>query len=186
MKSLRPIALLAALATVACGDPLEPVAQGPNVNFAATVYALSGTPPNFPSAFSSTFRQIRRADGQFNWDVAFDIDAEGRVVIYPVRAIGGSYVQTQQVGIQTVAGTFDDVKRAPGGTYQGDTAVVVTPPAGIVIQVVSPLCQFQISSVLYTKLFVQSVDVANRSMQVRALINPNCGFSSLEPGTPGS
>lgn len=187
MKFLRPSALLAAAAlVVACGDPLEPTAQGPNITLSGTVYALSGSPASYPSAFNTTFQTIQRADGQFNWDVAFDIDDQGRVLAYPVRAIGGAFAASRQVGIQLATRQFDSLTRAPNDGYVTDSAVVITPPGGIVIQVVSALCQFQFSSVIHAKLFVESVDVAGRKMTVKGLVNPNCGFRSLEPGIPKS
>lgn len=185
MKSLRTAALLVAAASVvACGDPLEPVAQGANVTFGGTIFALSGSPSSFPSAFNTTFQTIQRADGGFAWDVAFDIDPQGRVLAYPVHVIGGAYAAQRSVGIQPTARTFDSTTVAPADGYQRDSALVVAPGSGILIQVASALCQFDFSPVIHAKLFVESVNLQTRSIIVRGLVNPNCGFRSLEPGVP--
>jgi hypothetical protein len=48
----------------------------------------------------------------------------------------------------------------------------------------SDACQFDISPYIYTKLKIDSVVPANRSIFVTAVLDPNCGFRSFETGIP--
>ena len=89
-----------AFGAAACNDPNENTGLLPTAADTLTVYALTGTAPSFPSGYRSVDGAVTRVDGSFNFDIAFDINAEGAVVIYPQRLVGVSAVGAKPVGIQ--------------------------------------------------------------------------------------
>ena len=176
-----------ALVLTACGDPQGIIAQLPTIQDSYTVFALTGTPASFPSGINTYIRSAVRVDGNANFDVAFDLDATGKVIIYPVQKVVTTISSGRQVGLRKVTGTFDALTIAPTGTYL-DSAVVVAPGEVVIAQSLrngaSDACQFDISPYIYTKLQVDSVIPANRSIFVKAVLDPNCGFRSFETGIP--
>jgi hypothetical protein len=169
----------------ACGDPVRVDARSGTFTDTLTAYALTGTPASFPTALNSYARQVLRIDGDFAFDVAFDIQPDGKAVIFPVGAIGGSYAVNRRVGVQLSSSTFEALVRAPGGTYEYEDALIVTPPAVIALEMTNPaICQFEFSQVMYAKVSVDSVKTGTRQLFLRQLIDPNCGFRSLAPGVP--
>ena len=179
--------IASALGLSACGDPQGIVAQLPTIQDAYTVFALTGTPASFPSGINTYVRSAVRVDGNANFDVAFDLDATGKVLIYPVQKVVTTLSGGRQVGLRKVTGTFDANTIAPSGTYL-DSTVVAAPGEVVIVQSlrngVSDACQFDISPYIYTKLAVDSVVAANRSIFVKAILDPNCGFRSFETGIP--
>jgi hypothetical protein len=171
----------------ACGDSRLLEATLPTVGDAYTVFALTGTPAAYPSGINSYARAAVRVDGFANFDVAFDIDANGNAVLYPVQKIVSSLSAERHVGLRKVAGVFDSVTIAPSGVY-ADSAVVAAEGDVVIAQSVrngsGDACQFAISPYIYTKLLVDSIAPDTRSIVVHAVLDPNCGFRSFEPGIP--
>jgi hypothetical protein len=188
------IALLATLCFAAvlsaCGDPTNLKANLVNVTDTLSVFALSGTPPSYPSGVSIVGRQAVRVDGFATFEVAFDINDAGNAVVYPVNLVVSSPSGTRPVGIQKVAGTFETVTDAPKTGYQSDSAVVLTP--GNVLAVESAhnasgeICSFALSPNLYSKIALDSVNLASRTLYLRLGLDPNCGFRSFVEGVPTS
>jgi hypothetical protein len=186
------IAIVATLCVVsvlnACGDPTNLRASLPTGNDTLSVFALSGTPPSFPSGISIIARQAVRVDGFAGFDVAFDIDPTGKPVIYPVRLIVSSPGGTRAVGMQRVSGLFDSVTVAPKTGYHTDSSFVLG--LGEVVAIESPhnssgdLCGFAISPNIYAKFAVDSVNLNTRTLFVRMGVDPNCGFRSFVEGIP--
>ena len=179
--------IASALGLTACGDPQGIIAQLPTIQDAYTVFALTGTPATFPSGINTYVRSAVRVDGNANFDVAFDLDATNKVLIYPVQKVVTTITGGRQVGIKKLTGTFDSNTIAPSGTYL-DSAIVAAPGEVIIVQSlrngVGDACQFDISPYIYTKMSVDSVIVASRSIFVKAILDPNCGFRSFETGIP--
>ena len=180
-------AVLAAAFANACGDPTGLKASLLNSVDTLSVFALSGTPPNYPSAIAFLSRQTVRVDGSASFDVAFDINADGNTVIYPVKLIvasGGS----RPVAMQKIAAGFDQVAEAPKTGYQADSALVALPGETIVVQSQhnfgSDLCQFAINPNIYAKIAVDSVNLSSRTIYFRVGLDPNCGFRSFAEGLP--
>ena len=185
------LAIIAAVLTAAfinaCGDPTGLKASLLNSTDTLSVFALSGTPPNYPSGLALLVRQPVHVDGSAAFDVAFDINADGNAVIYPVKLIvaaGGS----RPVAIQKIAAPFESVAEAPKTGYQGDSALVALPGETIVVQSVhnfnSDICQFAINPNIYAKIAVDSVSLASRTIYFRMGLDPNCGFRSFAEGVP--
>jgi hypothetical protein len=98
-----------------------------------------------------------------------------------------SLSSTRTVGLRKVAGAFDDLTIAPTGRY-ADSTLVVSKGEVFVVQAVrnssGDVCQFDISPYIYSKMQVDSVAVDSRTIFVRAVLDPNCGFRSFESGIP--
>jgi len=176
--------IASALVLTACGDGTGIVAQLPTVTDAYQVYALTGTPASFPSGINTYVRSAVRVDGNANFDVAFDLNGTGQVLVYPVQKVVSTISGNRQVGLKKVT---TNVAIAPTGTYL-DSTVVAAPGDVIVLQSLrngtNDACQFDISPYIYTKLVIDSVSVPTRSIFVGATLDPNCGFRSFEAGLP--
>ena len=71
----------------ACDDPNLLQAQLPTAEDTYDVFALTGTPAAYPSGINTYIRSAVRVDGNANFDVAFDIDDAGKVLIHPVQRV---------------------------------------------------------------------------------------------------
>ena len=97
-------AIVAPLFFVACSDTNPFAAQLPTTEDVYTLFALTGTPPAYPSGLNTFARSPTRVDGNANFDVAFDINADGNAVLYPVKLIVTSVSGDRPVGLRKVAG----------------------------------------------------------------------------------
>jgi hypothetical protein len=187
------LALLATMYLVvvlnACGDPTSLRATLPTSVDTLSVFALSGTPPSYPSGLSILARRAVVVDGFGAFDVALDIDAGGNAVVYPLRLVVGAGA-TRPVGLQKIVAAFETVLEAPTTGYDNDTPVVLTPGETVVIQSahngLGDICQFALSPFLYAKVGLDSVSLATRTLYVKMGVDPNCGFRSFASGVPTS
>ena len=171
----------------ACGDPAGLKASLLNSVDTLSVFALTGTPPSYPAGVAFLSRQAVHVDGFASFDVAFDINAAGNAVIYPVRLIvasGGS----RAVAIQKIGAAFETVAEAPKTGYQSDSALVALPGETVIVQSAhngsADLCQFAFNPNIYAKVAVDSVNLASRTIYLRMGLDPNCGFRSFAEGVP--
>lgn len=171
----------------ACSDPTALKASLLNSVDTLSVFALSGTPPNYPSGVAFLSHQPVHVDGFALFDVAFDINADGNAVIYPVKLVVASG-SARPVNLQRIAQPFDLVTEAPKTGYQGDSALVAPIGQTIVVQSAhnsaADLCQFAINPNIYAKISVDSVNLASRSIYFRMGLDSNCGFRSFAEGVP--
>ena len=207
LRTLRRIAPAAALALLAgaaaaCGDPLGPRANFETFAASLVVYALSDDDPSrrdFPTALLTTAQasgaggglvfqpRLTTPSAAADFDVAFDINAAGQAVLIPQRRLvpgsGG-----RSVGILTSSQPFDALTEAPRSGYTFDTAAVaVNVGQTVVLQAQTSLCfndSRGASPFLFSKLVVDSVQSATRSIFFRIVVNPNCGFRSFRSGVP--
>jgi len=174
----------------ACGDPTNIQANIPTSVDSLSLFALSGTPPTYPSGIAILSRQPVRVDGFASFDIAFDINAAGNAVIAPVKLVVVTPGGSRPVGLLRVAGTFETALEAPKSGYELDSSLVLVP--GEVIMVQTPhntqgdLCQFAINPNIYAKITVDSVVLASRTLFLRLGLDPNCGFRSFADGIPKS
>jgi hypothetical protein len=171
----------------ACGNPQLLRASLPTAEDVYTVFALTGTPAAYPSGINTYIRSAVRVDGNATFDVAFDIDADGNAVLYPVQKIVSSLAATRRVGFRKVATPFDSLTIAPTGTY-ADSIVTAHVGETIVMQsqrnTSGDVCSFDISPYIYTKLQIDSISVPTRTIVTSTVVDPNCGFRSFESGIP--
>lgn len=153
-----------------------------------TVFPLTGSSAATPTALNTPFATVTPINASANFDIAFDLDSERRVVIYPVKLIVLPLTGVNEVGLLKVAGTFESVERAPTGTYETEKALTVGVGEVVVIEArrnrSSDLCTFAISPNIFSKLVVDSVSAGTNAIWFRFVANPNCGFRSFAPGLP--
>lgn len=184
-RSAPLLAATAVIASLACGDPLGAKANLATQTDTLVAFSLSGTPISFPSAWNTVFRTVVRVDVTHNYDVAFDIDTAGNVKLIPVKLMGGVTTITRRVGLQKATVPFEQLTRAPGSGYEYDSVLVVKPNQAVAVELTSPdQCSFFLSSLLYSKMVVDSVDAATRQIYFRTTHDPNCGYRSFQPGVP--
>lgn len=173
------LALGLALATSACDDSILPSAIYSNVVDTVSLYAIDGTPVASHSGYNIAGLSSVRTDQTTAFDFVFNIDTLGRAVLIAASAlhIPGSS------GLQRATTAFDELRFAPGGTYNTDSAVAVVP--GNVLAARSRLVTCGIGNLFYyAKVGVIAVDAGTRRITFEVLSNINCGYRSLEPGRP--
>ncbi len=176
-------AALVIVAFAACGDSLGlPPAAFENQHDTTTLFALQGTSIDAPSGFDIVSRLRSRTELGEPFDVAFDIDASSRPLLYPASALG----VLNQAALQLTSDAFGNINRAPLDGYQLDSAIVLRP--GLVFlgrsRVSSQFCGFLGSLPRFGKFRVIAVDQGLRSVTFEHIVNVNCGFRGLQPGLP--
>lgn len=187
MTPRLPLAVLAGaiIALSACREPLNLIANRDTVTDTLTVYALTGTPAAYPTALITPLHTVVRAEAALDFDIAFDIDAQGNALLYPFSLVVDPTAARRSVGIQKVNIAFDALTRAPTGGYRYDSVTVAPEGTVAVIQATRAVeCQFDYSHTIYSKIVIDDVDAVNRRISFRILVDPACGFRDLVPGRP--
>lgn len=155
-----------------------------------TVYTINGSHASAPTALSMfggvVGSSLVPAGASFSFDIAFDIDPDGRAVLLPARAVAGGLSGPHSVGLQVVNDGFESLTSAPSSGYTLDSALVVDVGDVVAIQshdfnVCTSIYQ---SPEIYGKLTVREIDPAARTLLLRFTVDPNCGYRSLAPGVP--
>jgi len=189
----RPTSKVVALAAaalavlgVACGDLTGVPASLPTLTDSGTVYALNGAPPGAPTALHVYSGTLLPATAAFIFDVAFDIDTAGRVLVIPQRVVATGLSSSHTVGLQSISGDFDALASAPKSGYRADTTLITKPGQVVAIQSSDPnACSISLTgSTLYAKVVVTAIDVVQKTLAVRFAVDPNCGFVSFASGVP--
>ncbi len=179
------VAVLSGAAAVACDNPLAlPPARFDNEIDTTTIHALRGTPIALPSAFDIVANTPARTDRAEPFDFAFDIDSGGNALLVPAGALG----LTNEPGILVSSDPFDSIVTAPLDGYVIDSVVPVRVGTVFIARSRSSTQQCSLLGALprYGKFRVLELDLQERALTVQKLVNTNCGFRSLEPGTPTS
>ena len=158
-----------------------------NVTASDTVFALNGGPSNAPNTLNFFQGIVLRADQGFGFDIAFDIDKDGNVVIIPSRALATTFSNPYSVGLQKATGTFEQVLTAPKDGYRPDTSMTIGINQPIIAESRDVLgaCLYAIKGQsYYSKLVITEVDPVLRRMIFTVTVNRNCGFHSFAPGLP--
>lgn len=188
MSRLR-VLLAAAAATAllaACGDSTGSNGEIEVHEDTIALFPINGTPhPANPVGITVLSASTSALTGEFQFDVAFDLDAQNRVIAYPVRMVAGNLVPISNAGVQKVAGNWSSVTRAPSSGYRSDTSFVLAIGEVLVIQVPTQACIYALRGVnVFGKFVVDSVLPASRQIFGRLLANQNCGYRSLVTGIP--
>ena len=181
----RVAVVVLAVIAVACGDPTRAKATYANALQSYALYALTGAPPTAPNAISF-LSGATRANASFTFDLAFDIDAAGKPVVYPVRSLAGAMAGVpKRVGLQVISGTFDAIREVPETGYDTVSSRTITPGSVLAVELRDPSACFSYSflqsQLLYAKLVVDSVNVTTHRLYVRAVFDPNCGYRMVVP-----
>ncbi|MGI8508530.1 MAG: hypothetical protein ACR2MQ_04320 [Gemmatimonadaceae bacterium] len=183
-------AVLLAISIAACSSTTAIIANLPVTADTLVAYALSGTPASLPSGLAVTLRSTVRVDATASFDVAFDFDPHGNIIISPARTIVSPLTgNVPLVGLQTSTASFDAITTAPGGYYRPDTAIVVKPGEAFIVLATrstgSQTCLYSPSPHIYAKVVIDSVKPSTtRAIYLRQTVDPNCGYKSLEIGLP--
>jgi hypothetical protein len=184
---VRPLALLAlalAGASAACNDPYAlPPATLPPSEFTVTLYALTGTSISLPSAFDLLQQIVVRTDRTSVFDFAFDMPVDSAndttAVFLPRGALGLSVAG----GLQLTTQPYDSIKSAPNRGYVLSDPVPIQVGSVVLASSRSITCNFGYIRPLYAKMEITAIDKVARSVTFQMLVDPNCGYSSLEAST---
>jgi len=174
----------ASIGAVACDDPFAPRATTSVRTDSFIVYSVSQTPVNAPAAFNIVFFTPLRLEPTYGFDLVFDIDETGKVVLIPVSLVGGAVTAGRRVGLQRIEGAYDEVTRAPTTGYKQDSTVTLDIGEAALVELQTDICQFQTSQLVYAKLQIKAIDAIARTIVFRITYDPNCGFRSFLPGVP--
>jgi hypothetical protein len=179
----RPARALVALAVAtvavgACDDPVQPIRENVR-SLKATVFAVNGSPPGFPVAVNVLGPSTLGLNVDLDFDVAFDLDAAGRVVLVPQKLVGLPLASARVIGLQRSAVPYRLLDEAPRTGWVYDSTLTLAVGETALIQSGSEYCSFQQSSVVHAKLAVDSVRRAARQLWISVAVNPNCGVLDL-------
>ncbi len=195
-RVFRATSLLAlsvcAFAVTGCGDdPFTVRAQFQTVADSFAIQTLTRTPASARALWRiGTFSRFRLDSIGEQFDLGFDIDASGRVVVVPARRITvtlpGATVAPPSVSLLLSPTAYATLDRAPESGYSADSSVVVTIGQTVVVRSQSNFCSRQTTggTLLYTKFVIDTVDAIARRLVLRATIQPNCNFRSFATGIP--
>ena len=179
-RLLSLAAAVAALGTLgACGDPLRVNAAFVTVQDTLSAFAFTGTPVHAPSALNTLLHEVVRPDPATVFDVVFDI-RDGQGMIYPPRVVG----LVGSAGLLRSTVEYDSLRSAPVDGYQDTTATLVAQGDVVVIRAQSTACINALSPYIYSKLAIDSVNLATRMIHFRIHVDPNCGFRDFTEGIP--
>lgn len=184
------VALSTVLGAAACGGPTELKANANTIAATVTVYALNGVSPVLPSALVLVGSPAAiRMTSTFQFDLAVDFDASGAARLIPVDRVASQAVlaPTRLVGMQKLSESFDAITRAPNRGYvtRADLPIAVG-DVGVIESLNHPYCAnvFLVSQNIYAKFVVDAIDPVARSVRLRLVVDPNCGFRGFETGIP--
>ncbi len=185
---------LCALVAAACGDdPFAIRAPFTTATDSFSIRALTGTPGNARALWRiGEFRRYRLDSIGSQFDLGFDIDGTGRILVYPARTITvpppGTLAAPPTVALLAGTQRYDSTDRAPESGYRADTALVITPGQTVVVRSLSDFCAQQQQQTggtqLFAKFVVDSINRVTRELFVRSTVQPSCNFRSFATGTP--
>lgn len=181
------LALVLAVALSACGNANAlPPATMPAVVDTLALWAVTGTDIIHPSAFDLLNNQVVRTDRTAGFDFVFDlvVDSVGDTV--PVLIPRGGVGLPQDGGLQRVGVQWDTLRVAPPDGYELQLPVRLELGAVVVARSRAQPCNFGLSAGIYAKLQPLDIDLPNRRMVIRILVDQNCGYRGLEPGIPSN
>lgn len=185
---MRASALAFALATaglVGCGpDPFAVVAQDPTLDASIEIWALTGAPTNFPTVHLVPQRFSARADAAGSFDLGFDIDADGRLVVLPVSLVVAALQGDRRIGLIRSNETYNLITEAPTTGWVYDSALTVNVGQVFIVRVQTQYCQLEQSPEVFAKYIVDSIFPDQRRIRLSGRVNPNCGFRSFLAGIP--
>ena len=177
-------ALALATLVVACDDPFAPTASTPNFSTAIEVWALTGAPTSFPTVILVPQALVVRPDAAGSFDVGFDIDPDGRLLVVPMSKIVSPLSGVRSIGIIRTATVFNTILDAPRAGWTFDSTLAVNVGQSFLLRVQTQYCSGQLSQEVYAKYNVVEVDAVARKIVLSGYVNPNCGFRSFQTGIP--
>ena len=180
-RSLFSLVPALAVVAAACDETSGlPAAGIANIVDTVSLYALDGTPLAAPSGYNIQGKIALRTDLTTSFDFAFNLTPAGQAVLLPTGALGLG----RGPGIQVQSASFDSVKTAPTGAYTDTLPVAVDSGTVAVVHSRASQCVFGAVVFYYGKVQVLAIDTVARRIDLRVLVDQNCGYRDLEPGIP--
>ena len=180
ISRVAPVGLLIWV-SAACGEQIRLPAQGEVFADTLIVYALNGTALGVPTALAIRPLVVVRATGVFDYDIAFDINAAGQAVLFPMKLLAAEEAAVREVGLQKVDTPFEELTSAPRRGYVYDKPLIVGEGDVVAVEAATP-CNYPYPQVVFGKLVIDDIDLERRAIHFRAVSDPSCGFRSLVPG----
>ncbi|MCE9600759.1 MAG: hypothetical protein K8S21_00920 [Gemmatimonadetes bacterium] len=176
--------IVVVLGAVACQDPFKLTAQSANIDAGFELWAMSGSPASFPSGLLVPQASVVRLDAAGSFDLAFDIDGNGRLMVLPVSSVVSPIAGSRQIAFQRAPGIYNSLLEAPADGWTNDTLFLVNEGQSFYVKVTTQFCQYDVRQDIYAKFYVDSVVPVQRRIKLSARVNPNCGFRALTSGVP--
>lgn len=185
-RTFLAAALAAALATGACDDPFDQGARLPTIDAGLEAWALTGTPPRFPSGLFVPGYTMVSVDAAGSFDVAFDIDPDGRLLVFPMAKVVSPVLGQHTVGLQKTSQNYSTIIEAPRIGWVYDSIMTVNPGASFLVRTTTQYCSpYELrGQEIYAKVYVDSIDAVQRRIKLFMRVNPNCGYRSFLDGIP--
>jgi hypothetical protein len=181
------LALLFAAALSACGDAnILPPATVPAHEDTLALWAVTGTDIVHPSAFDLLSDQAVRTDRTASFDFVFDVVVDSVGATVPVLIPRGGVGLTPDGGLQRAGVQWDTLVVAPRDGYDAQHPVRLALGTVVIARSRTQTCNFGLSAGLYAKLQPLDIDLPNRRMVIRILVDQNCGYRGLQTGIPDS
>jgi len=183
-RALLVSAIAAVASIVGCDDPFAPKATTPNFSTAIEVWALTGAPTSFPTVILVPQALVVRPDAGGSFDVGFDIDPDGRLLVVPMSKIVSPLAGVRSIGIIRTATIFNTILDAPRDGWIFDSTLAVNVGQSFLLRVQTQYCEGELNQEVFAKYNVVEVDVVERRIVLSGYVNPNCGFRSFQTGIP--
>jgi hypothetical protein len=183
-RSVWLTALAALTIVAACEDPFEITASSPNIDATFEVWAITGSPSAYPSGVLLPQAAVVRLDAAGSFDLAFDIDQDGRVKVLPVSSVVSPVTGTRQIFFQRTSLAYNQIIDAPRDGWVADSVLLINPGQAFLVRATTQFCQFSTLQDIYARILVDSVIESERRIKMSARVNPNCGFRAFVSGIP--
>jgi hypothetical protein len=178
-------AVLGVGALTACGpDPFAVEANTPVRLTTFTIWAITGSPAPYPTAYSVQNNVTLRLEPSGSFDIAFDITPDGKLQVLPIKAVVAPVGGSRVIGVQVATVPYAEVTEAPRLGWNADSTIEVVVGQTFLLQVASELCALSGRPTIYAKFVADSIIPADRRAFLSGRINPNCGFRSFANGIP--
>lgn len=169
---------------VACDDPFAPRADALNFATGVEVWALTGAPTSYPTVILVPQALTVRPDAGGSFDIGFDIDPDGRLLVVPMSKIAVPLSGARSIGIIRTGDVFNTILEAPRSGWVFDSTLSVNVGQTFLVRVTTLFCNGEFRNEVYAKYHVDSVIPAERRIRLTGFVNPNCGFRSFATGIP--
>ena len=174
------VAIAVGAAVVACDNPFAlPPPQNVPADTTLTIWSMTGTAIQLPSAVDLVDGYVVRADTTVNFDFALDMpDSLGDTV--PLFLPPGAMGLPRDGGFQISKTPFDSITYAPNSGYDPGSAQRLQLGEVLLVSSRTQTCNYTITYPYYGKIQIVAIDRVTRSVTFRMLLDQNCGYRSLK------
>lgn len=177
--------VVAALGLASCEATFEDGAQFSTRDVPIEVWAITGSPTSFPAGLLvAPPHGVVPLNVAGEFDLAFDIDADGRLLVLPVNKVVTALTGNRTIGLLRATEPYSVIPDAPRTGWLFDTTLVMNPGSAFLVKVQTLYCALDFRQDIYAKVYVDSVIPEERRAKLSMRVNPNCGFRSFANGIP--